>query len=136
MAASASLVCGVGAPTIRMSVQVRKVSRSRKGTPNSSQMTVIGSGKASASTRSARPSGAASIASRSSSVNSWTRGARDATRRAVKARATSPRSRVCCGALERSIDTPLDTGCIGCADEACRHSFDSRGSLSAARTSS
>ncbi|MCQ8835165.1 hypothetical protein [Streptomyces malaysiensis] len=71
--------------------------RSAMGTPRSSQITCMGSGMASALTRSARPS--AAIRSSSVSVISCTRGRRLSTLRAVNALASSLRSRVCWGGL-------------------------------------
>ena len=114
----------------------RKVSRSSVGTPMSSQMTVIGSGKDSASTRSALRSGAASIASTKPSVISWTRGASSSTRRGVKCRVTSLRSRVWAGASEPSMVAPGATVRTPRPGAALSHSLESRSSASVARPAS
>ncbi len=75
--------------------QTRKSSRWSIGTSSSSQITVMGSGNASASSRST--SDLPTISSRSWSVISWMRGRRASIRRAVNALLTSLRSRLCAG---------------------------------------
>ncbi len=113
--------------------QVRNDSRSRSGTPRSSQITEMGSGKDNASTRSARPSGAASMRSSSASVVFWMRGVSSSTRRVVNSRATSLRSRVWSGGSARSMCGPEETAPNGRSGEALLQSFESLGSVRAAR---
>ncbi len=71
--------------------QARNWSRSATGTPSSSQMTVIGSGKANEASRST--SRRVDMSSSSPAVMAAMRGRSSSTRRAVKALFTSLRSR-------------------------------------------
>ncbi|MDF9807666.1 hypothetical protein M2436_006213 [Streptomyces sp. HB372] len=116
--------------------QVRKASRSRDGTPSSSQITDMGSGKESASTRSAARAGAASIESSSPSVISWIRGASCSMRRGVNSRVTSLRIRVWSGASEPSIEEPADTLLTPSDGEARLQCLESRWSARRARPAS
>jgi hypothetical protein len=99
-------------------------------------MTEMGNGKDRASTRSARPSDAASIRSRRASVVFWMRGASSSTRRAVNSRATSLRSRVWSGGSALSMCGPEEMAPSGSEGDALLQSFDSLGSASAARPAS
>ncbi|CAM5733289.1 hypothetical protein STENM223S_05877 [Streptomyces tendae] len=134
-AAAALRTSGSEAPMASFD-QVRNDSRSKSGTPRSSQITEMGSGKDNASTRSARPSGAASIRSSSASVVFWMRGASSSTRRVVNSRATSLRSRVWSGGSARSMCGPEETAPNGRSGEALLQSFESLGSVRAARPTS
>ncbi len=116
--------------------QVRNFSRSRDGTPSSSQITDMGSGKESASTRSAVRSGAESIVSSRASVISWTRGASRSIRRGVNSRATSLRSRVWSGASVLSIEVPEETLTTPSAGEARLQCLEKRWSARRVRPSS
>jgi hypothetical protein len=80
-----------------MSIQPRSISRSEKGTPIISEMTIAGSGAAKARTKSTGR-GWATIPSISSSTIRSTWGRSSSTLRTVNARATSRRTRVCSGA--------------------------------------
>jgi hypothetical protein len=72
--------------------QIRKFCRSSGGTPSSQQITVNGTGKATAAIRS--QGDRAGAASSNWSTSSSTRGRRAAVRRLVNALPTSPRNRV------------------------------------------
>ena len=117
-----------------------RAARSGSGTPSSSQMTVNGSGNAKRETRSTRLSApsAAMPSSRSSTIV-WIRGRSPSMRRGEKALETSRRSRVWSGGSTVSMcranagpGRPSDTTAALATRAACM-SFDSRGSLSAAR---
>lgn len=126
---------------------VRKTSASAAGTPSSSQITMIGSWLATASTKSnsSRPA----TASNSSSVTSWIRGRMPSMRLALKARTTSLRSRSWSGGSRLAIARPSSAlvrratfqriGSGSGGSESCRplaSSLLSRGSPNAAMTSS
>ncbi|CAM5261936.1 hypothetical protein SBADM41S_08216 [Streptomyces badius] len=96
----------------------------------------MGSGKDSASTRSAERSGAASMASSSSSAISCIRGASCSMLRGVNSRATSLRSRVWSGASEPSIEEPADTLPTPSVGEARLQCLESRWSARRARPGS
>ena len=116
--------------------------RSGSGTPSSSQMTVNGSGNAKRETRSTRLSApSAAMSSSRSSTIVWIRGRSPSMRRGEKALETSRRSRVWSGGSTVSMcranagpGRPSDTTAALATRAACM-SFDSRGSLSAARAS-
>lgn len=82
-------------------IQPWKAPRSASATPRSSQITVMGSGWAKTSIRSARRSGRASIPSSSPSTISWMRGRSVSIRPGAKERPTSRRSRVWSGGSAR-----------------------------------
>lgn len=96
-------------------------------------MTVIGSGKASASTRSAEPRG--TIASRSCAVTSVMRGRSASMRRGVNSRTTRRRSRVWCGASSSSM-LALSAASDSVHRPLVRQSLPNRWSARAARASS
>ena len=86
------------APWNSVSVQERMSPRCFSGTPNSSQMIVIGIGRANSETRSAEPFGAM-VSSRSSTMR-LIHGRSASTRRGVNADASADRSRVWSGGSE------------------------------------
>ncbi|WP_353068362.1 hypothetical protein [Amycolatopsis sp. DG1A-15b] len=86
----------------------RNRSRPANGTPSSSHMTAVGSGKANASTRSTGGP-CATIAASSPSAISWIRGRSAAIRRTVNAWADSRRSRVWPGgSMLRMLCSPVE----------------------------
>lgn len=136
----------VGSSASTTADQARKSSRSSKGTPSSSQITVIGRGNANASIRSTGSPSAprAAMASSSSSVIASIRGRSASTRREVNALLTSLRSRVWSGGSELSMcarsasaNTISSPSCSGSMYwSSTRPFFSSRGSASAALASS
>ena len=125
--------------------QRRNDVRSASGTPSSSQITPIGSGKAKASSRSTS-AGPAAIRSASRPAIASMRGRRAAMARTVKARLTSLRSRVWSGGsvlsrcrLSSWANTDWASGGSGLLASTRANpseSLASRGSTSASRTSS
>jgi hypothetical protein len=145
--ATPAAVRSAAAPSEDRSVfdHVRNVRRSASGTPSRSQITLMGRGKAKASSRSTS-AGPAAIRSASPAAISSMRGRMPAMARMVNARLTSLRSRVWSGGSELSMCRPSSwantvrrsggTGCRSSTRAKPPASLASRGSLSARRASS
>ena len=142
MAVEASVSTPDGSADTSVFDQPRKTARSASGTPSSSQIILIGSGTARASSRSS--SACPAIAASRSAQMSSARGRSCSTARGVKALLTSLRSRLCSGGSvlsmwwERDCPNMLSLPCSECRSSSSatrRESFASRGSASAARAS-
>ncbi len=144
MAMDASRIASSPLPLMIVFDQSRNASRSSMGTASSSQITVMGSGKANASSSST--SSLPAIWSSSSAVISSILGRSCSIRRAVNALVTSLRSRVWSGgsllsmcALSTSANSPRSAGLVTCLSNTAwnaRPSLLTLGSASAALASS